>query len=70
MDKSCICLGCLYSSQPGGYFPIVCCHGKRCVEMWYEKFRCKYFEPCPEPEPEAEQEPVQEPWQVILTTTN
>lgn len=58
-----ICLDCLYGSQPYGYFPIVCVHGKRIVEMWHEKFRCRYFKPCPEPEPP----PRQELWRVILT---
>ena len=64
MPCRCICLDCLYGSQPYGYFPIICCHGKRIKEMWEEKYRCKYFEPCPEPEPE----PTMQPWQVLLTT--
>lgn len=62
MEKECICLNCLYGSQPMGYFPIICVQGKRIKEMWEEKYRCKYFEPCPEPEPE----PPQTPWQAII----
>ena len=61
--KRCICLDCLYSSQPYGYFPIICVHGERIIEMWHEKHCCKHFEPCPAPEPE----PTMQPWQVILT---
>ena len=68
VTKRCICLDCLYSSQPCGYFPIVCVRGKRIREMWEERYSCKYFEPCPEPCPEPE--PTQEPWQMILTATD
>jgi len=59
----CPCRECLYGSQPHGYFPIVCCHGKRTVEMWHEKYSCRHFEPCPE----LEEEPAMNPWQVIKT---
>ena len=59
----CICLNCIYSAQPGGYFPIVCVQGKRIKEMWHEVYTCRHFEPCPE----IEQEPEQEPWKVALT---
>ena len=58
-EKRCICLDCLYGSQPYCYFPIVCVHGKKAKDMYYEKFTCKHFERAPEP-------PKQIPWQVFI----
>jgi len=59
MERECLCLDCIYSSQPYGYFPIVCVQGKRIKEMWHEVYTCKHREKCPEP-------PKQIPWQVII----
>lgn len=47
-DKSSICLNCIYGSQPYGYYPIVCVHGKRSRDMYHDKTKCKHFEACPE----------------------
>ena len=55
-----ICLNCLYSSQPHGYFPIICVQGKRIKEMWEDKTECRHFEPCPSEEVEK-----QEPFNII-----
>ena len=59
-ERECLCLDCIYGSQPYGYFPIVCVQGKRCKEMWHEVFKCKHFEKCPE-----QKSLKQEPWKVI-----
>lgn len=60
-EKECICLKCLYGSQPYCYFPIVCVHGKRIKEFWHEIYNCKYFEAAPD----FPEQPKQIPWQVI-----
>lgn len=59
MKKECLCLDCIYSAQPYGYFPIVCARPKGYKEMWHEVFSCKFYKACPEP-------PKQIPWQVII----
>ena len=56
-----LCQDCIYGSQPWGYFPIFCVHGKRTKTLWREKTACADFERAPEP-PEP---PKQVPWQVI-----
>ena len=64
-ERTCICLDCIYGSQPYGYFPIVCVYGNRSRDMYYERYKCNHFEKCPElPESEAVS---QEPWKVIIT---
>ncbi len=67
-NNECICLNCIYGSQPYGYFPIVCVHGKRIREMWDEKFNCKHFDKCPEPEESPSVR--QTPFQVIVNNTD
>lgn len=58
-----LCQDCVYGSQPHGYFPIFCVHGKRTKELWHEVFKCKHFEKCPDfPEPEK-----MKPFEVIKT---
>ncbi len=44
--KHCLCLDCLYGTQPYGYFPFVCVAGKRAMTMYHETFTCRRFEPC------------------------
>lgn len=61
MEKECLCLNCLYGSQPYSYFPIVCVSGKRIKEMYHDVYVCKHYAPCPEI-PRVEQEP----WKVII----
>jgi len=58
--KRCLCLDCLYGSQPYSYFPIVCVHGKRSKDMWHEVFTCRHFEPCPDPPESDDLEPIEE----------
>ena len=41
MNKECLCLNCIYGSQPYGYFPIVCVHGKKSKDMYHEVFWLK-----------------------------
>ena len=59
-ERKSICLDCLYGSQPYGYFPIVCVHGKTSKDMYEEKFKCKHFEPS-----QDFLQPRQTPFQVI-----
>jgi len=47
-DQQSICLNCIYGGQPYGYYPIVCVHGKRSMEMYHDKKTCKHFEACPD----------------------
>ena len=47
-DRPSICLNCIYGSQPYGYYPIVCVHGKRSKVMYHDKTQCKHFEACPD----------------------
>ena len=60
-ERTCICLDCIYGSQPYGYFPIVCVQGKKSKDMYHEVFKCKHFEACPKmPEP-----PKMKPFEVM-----
>lgn len=54
--KHCLCIDCLYGSQPYGYFPIVCVHGKRSKDMWREVFTCRHFERCPDQPTDSEED--------------
>ena len=47
-DRPSICLNCIYGSQPYGYYPIVCVHGRRSRNMYHDKTKCKHFEACPD----------------------
>lgn len=60
-ERECLCLDCIYGSQPYGYLPIVCVQGKRVKDMWHEVYSCKHFKGCPE----QSEPPKQEPWKVI-----
>ena len=61
MEKECLCLKCLFGTQPYSYFPIVCVQGKHIKEMYHDVYNCKHFKGVPEL-PEL---PKQEPFKVI-----